>query len=265
MEMKAQMVNPSLKQREFRIISGIVYDRCRLNLHQGKKSLVQSRLSKRLRNLGIDDFRKYLDYVNENDDEFLTMIDCLTTNFTGFYREPQHFEFLRQSVFPVLNRNEHKRIRVWSAGCSSGEEAYSIAIEMRNGIKDSGRKDALILATDISTRMLAVARAGVYEAKRLKNCPPGVLRSCFTSLGVHNGSIYQVRPEIAEMVRFRYLNLAGPWPMKGLFDVIFCRNVMICFDKKTQNEIVGRFWKALQPGGILVVGHCESLATIERD
>jgi chemotaxis protein methyltransferase CheR len=256
------VLEPSLKEREFRIISGIVYDRCRLNLHEGKKSLVQSRLSKRLRILGIENFRKYLDYVDENDAELLIMVDCLTTNYTGFYREPQHFEFLREAVFPSLNREGQERIRIWSAGCSSGEEAYSIAIEMKNGLTNIEKKGPLILATDISTRVLTIARAGVYEMNRLVNCPPEVLESSFADFGPEKGALYQVRPEVARLIRFRYLNLIGPWPMKRLFNVIFCRNVMIYFDKATQRELVDRFWKTLKPGGILIVGHCESLATI---
>jgi chemotaxis protein methyltransferase CheR len=254
----------SLREREFRIISGIVYDRCRLNLHEGKKSLVQSRLSKRLRSLGIESFRKYLDYVQENDAELSIMVDCLTTNYTGFYREPQHFEFLREAVFPILNRGKQKRIRIWSAGCSSGEEAYSIAIEMKSCLTNGEKKDALILATDISTRMLNVAKAGVYERNRLTNCPPDVLKSSFSDFGPEKGVLYQVRPEVAKLIRFRYLNLTGPWPMQRLFDVIFCRNVMIYFDKVTQRELVDRFWEVLKPGGILIVGHCESLATIRH-
>lgn len=259
------MLEPSLRDREFRLISGIVYDRCRLNLHKGKKSLVQSRLSKRLRSLGIENFIKYLDYVQENDAEFSTMLDCLTTNHTGFYREPQHFAFLTETVFPGLNLEGRKTIRIWSAGCSSGEEAYSIAIEMKKGLSDMERKDALILATDISTRMLAVARDGVYEMDRLANCPPDVLRSSFTDCGPEKGVLFKVSPEVARHVRFRYLNLVAPWPMKRPFDVIFCRNVMIYFDKDTQRELIHRFWDTLRPGGILIVGHCESLASIEHE
>ncbi|MBN2028041.1 MAG: protein-glutamate O-methyltransferase CheR [Actinobacteria bacterium] len=258
------MLGPSLRDREFRLISGIVYDRCRLNLHKGKKALVQSRLSKRLRSLGIENFREYLDYVQENDAEFSIMLDCLTTNYTGFYREPQHFEFLTEVVFPQLDLAEQERIRFWSAGCSSGEEAYSVAIEMKKGLSDIEKKDTLILATDISTRMLDVARTGVYEKDRLANCPPDVLRSFFAHFGPEKGVLYRVRPEVAGLVRFRHLNLVGPWPMKRPFDVIFCRNVMIYFDKATRRELVHRFWEALKPGGILIVGHCESLASIEH-
>lgn len=253
-----------LGEREFRKISSMAYQIARLNLHQGKKLLVQNRLSKRLRALGIPSFREYLEYLEANPDEVRTMVDCLTTNFTRLFREPEHFEFLREEVIPWLESLPEERIRLWSAGCSSGEEPYSIAIFLREHMRDLDARDLLILATDISVKALTRAREGVYREDQLRDCPAQWRLKYFTRFKSGGENHFRVSPAISRLVRFHYLNLADPWPMKGPFQVIFCRNVMIYFDRDTQEELVHRFHDYLAPGGYFFVGHSESLARIKN-
>ncbi|MEJ5187422.1 MAG: protein-glutamate O-methyltransferase CheR [Candidatus Geothermincolales bacterium] len=253
-----------LGEREFRKISSMAYQIARLNLHQGKKLLVQNRLSKRLRALGIPSFREYLEYLEANPDEVRIMVDCLTTNFTRLFREPEHFEFLREVVIPWLESLPEERIRLWSAGCSSGEEPYSIAIFLREHMRDLDARDLLILATDISVKALTRAREGVYREDQLRDCPAQWRLKYFTRFKSGGENYFRVSPAISRLVRFHYLNLADPWPMKGPFQVIFCRNVMIYFDRDTQEELVHRFHDYLAPGGYFFVGHSESLARIKN-
>lgn len=255
------MVFSEIDDKEFQQISSLMYECCRVNLHEGKKTLVQSRLNKRLRQLGLADFRDYFAYLREHDEEILAMVDCLTTNHTQFFRGPEHFEFLKTRICPRLRQADGERIRIWSAGCSSGEEAYTIAMVLKDSIEDLGSRDALILATDISRQSLDRARHGIYQKQGLGQVPPELRMRYFDIVeGAEPGRAdFRVKEEIAKLVRFRFLNLATDWPMIHPFDVIFCRNVMIYFDRDSQKELIERFWRVLKPGGFLVVGHCESL------
>ena len=253
-----------LGEREFRRISSMAYSIARLNLHEGKKLLVQNRLSKRLRALGLSGFWEYLEYLEENPEEVRTMVDCLTTNFTRLFREPEHFDFLREEVIPWLESLPEKRIRLWSAGCSSGEEPYSIAIFLREHMQDLETRDLLILATDISVRALSRAKEGLFREEQLRDCPAQWRLKHFSRTRVGGETYYRVSPAVSRLIRFHYLNLADPWPMRGPFHVIFCRNVMIYFDRDTQEELVHRFHEYLVPGGYLFVGHSESLARIRN-
>lgn len=250
--------------REFRRISAMAYETARLNLHQGKKLLVQNRLRKRLRALGLSGFKEYLRYLEENPEEIRIMVDCLTTNFTRLFREREHFDFLRDEVLPWLDEAGFERLRFWSAGCSSGEEPYSLAVYLREYLENVDQRDVLILATDISLRALSRAREGLFREEQLEEVPAQWKFKYFRKCRVEGEDFFQVTPEISRLVRFRYLNLADPWPMKGLFQVIFCRNVMIYFDKETQQEMVNRFYRYLVPGGYFFVGHSESLTRIRN-
>ena len=260
----AMITEYELGEKEFRRISSMAYDIARLNLHEGKKLLVQNRLSKRLRALGLSGFREYLEYLEENPEEVRTMVDCLTTNFTRLFREPEHFDFLREEVIPWLESLPEKRIRLWSAGCSSGEEPYSIAIFLREHMQDLETRDLLILATDISVRALSKAREGLFREEQLRDCPSQWRLKHFTRTRAGGETYYRVSPAVSRLIRFHYLNLADPWPMRGPFHVIFCRNVMIYFDRDTQQELVHRFHDYLVPGGYFFVGHSESLARIRN-
>jgi chemotaxis protein methyltransferase CheR len=249
-----------LKKSDFEQISQIVYQSCGIRLTAGKEELVRSRLLKRLRALSIRSFKEYLQHVmkNKEADEFRIMIDCLTTNKTSFFRESRHFDFLRDRILPGIRKSK-KGIRIWSAGCSTGEEPYSIAMLLREELAAVDPSMIRILATDISERVLAKARAGEYEKQMLDDIPKSYLMKCFSSVPSPSTNTCCINDQIKSMVRFARLNLMELWPMKGPFDVIFCRNVMIYFDSHTQQKLVQRFWDILAPGGHLLVGHSESL------
>lgn len=254
-----------LADKDFKRISEMVYSLCRINLHDGKKALVQARLNKRLRQLGIDTYPEYLELVQSDDTkrELTYMIDTLTTNLTFFFRESDHFDYLRDEVLKKIDPGKDKKLRIWSAGCSSGEEAYTLAMVAREALPDLDRMDALILGTDISTRVLAVAREGSYPEVRFRDTPAPLRNKYFEKDPARPG-FCRAKSELARLIRFRKLNLMEPWPMKQPFDVIFCRNVMIYFDKQTQHELVQRYFDALRPGGVFMVGHSESLTGIQH-
>ncbi|MFH1716324.1 MAG: protein-glutamate O-methyltransferase [Planctomycetota bacterium] len=259
-----------LSEKDFRKISDLVYKHCGINLHDGKKELVRARLAKRLRNGNFKTFPEYMRYVMEDKTgrEFSMLIDSLSTNLTAFFREKQHFEFMRESFLPRLlernRRDRNFRIRCWSAGCSSGEEPYSIAITLHEAVDKQGRWDIKVLATDISTSILEKAREGVYEQERVAPVPP-LQKNKYLVLHQQDGQkVFEAGKILKDIVVFKYLNLQKEWPLKGPLDFIFCRNVMIYFDKPTQQRLINRFWELLSPGGILFTGHSESLTGIEH-
>ena len=247
---------PQMTTKQFEHLCRKVYDLCGINLKTGKEQLVHSRLSKRLFALKLDSFEEYFNLVESDPKglELVWMIDSLTTNKTSFYREVQHFDFLRGEIIPQLKK---KTLRIWSAACSSGEEPYSIAILLREELPNFKTWDVKILATDISTRVLQKASEGVYDDEILKPVPAAWRQKYFAPEPGVKAS--RIAPSIREMVRFARLNLMEKFPMKGPFDIIFCRNVMIYFDKPTQEKLVQRYYDILAPGGYLMVGHSESL------
>jgi len=259
-----------LGEREFRRISDLVYEHCGINLHAGKKELVRARLAKRLREGNFRTFSEYIRHVLDDPTgrEFSILVDSLSTNLTKFFREEQHFEFLRTRFLPSLleakQRRRDFRLRAWSAGCSSGEEPYSIAITLLEKVQGRGRWDVKLLATDISTRILEKARAGVYEEQRIEPISPSLRSRYLIRRRQSRGDVYEVRPTLRDVVIFRYLNLMGDWPIRGPLDFIFCRNVMIYFDKPTQGRLIQRFYEMLASGGVLFTGHSESLTGIEH-
>ncbi len=251
---------------EFEKIRQMIYRLCGINLGPGKEGLVKSRLTKRLRKLNLGSFEEYLAYV-ENDrsgQELTAMIDLLTTNKTSFFRESEHFEFLRAKILPIA-LSSGQPIRIWNAGCSSGEEPYTVAIVLRESEPNLDLKDIRILATDISTQILFKAKKGEYDRETLKGIPETLIRKYFSLVPKTNGQVCQVKDSLKSLIRFAQLNLMQSWPMKGQFDVIFCRNVMIYFDKSTQRQLVSRFHEFLKPGGHLFVGHSESLTNTSSD
>jgi len=262
--------NVVLSESEFRKISDMVYTHCGINLHDGKKELVRARLAKRLRLGNFRTFPEYMRHVLEDKTgkEFSLLIDSISTNLTSFFREGRHFEFLKEKFLPqVLERKRKKRnfrIRAWSAGCSSGEEPYSIAITLHEAIAGQGRWDVKILATDISTRMLETARKGIYNKERIGPVPL-LQRNKYLILRHQNGrKAFEVSKSLRDAIIFKYLNLQQKWPITGPLDFIFCRNVMIYFDKPTQQHLISRFWDLLDSGGILFTGHSESLTGIKH-
>jgi chemotaxis protein methyltransferase CheR len=259
-------------ERDFSSISRLVYEHCGINLHVGKKELIRARLVKRLHHGNFKSFSDYMKHVLEDKTgkEFSILIDSLSTNLTSFFREKQHFQFLRETFMPWLLEQKAQRrdfrIRAWSAGCSSGEEPYSIAITLLDTVEARGRWDIKVLGTDISTSMLEIARMGVYDKKRVEPLSLGQRQKYLIHSQENKQSVFEVNKRLRDTVIFKYLNLMQNWPINppGGVDFIFCRNVMIYFDKPTQERLVNRFWDRLGPGGVLFTGHSESLTGINH-
>ena len=248
-----------LNDRDFARIAKLVKTHAGIQLTDRKRELVYGRLARRLRTLGLHDFSHYCDLVEEDDAdaERRVMINAITTNLTSFFRESHHFDFLGGTALPELaKRATTRRLRIWSAGCSTGEEAYSIAMTMRKSIRDLADWDARILATDIDTDVVATGAAGRYPAKRVESVPSDLRRQFVRDL---DGETVEMADAIKSLIAFKQLNLFDPWPMKGPFDVIFCRNVVIYFDKETQRQLFCRFAEILKPDGWVFIGHSESM------
>ena len=248
-----------LEKAQFEKIRELVFQLSGINLTPSKQELVKTRLTKRLRALGLGSFDAYLEYLRRDppDRELVAMIDVITTNKTSFLREPKHFDYLCRRILPELR---NRKVRIWSAGCSSGEEPYSTAILLNEAIQDLALWDIRLLATDLSSRMLEQGRRGIYDADHLRDVPPLLVSKYFTCIETNPVRRYRVLEPLRRQVNFARLNLMGEWPMRGPFDVIFCRNVMIYFDKPSQEKLIDRFWRLLRPEGHLFVGHAESLA-----
>lgn len=217
---------------------------------------------KRLRALKIENFGHYIDFVQRDKSgvELSWMIDVLTTHKTQFFREPEHFAFVKK----FLSSSPPHSLRIWSAGCSSGEEPYSIAITIRESLSDTDLRDVKILATDISKTVLKKARRAVYPKEVVGDVQPLRMQKYFSCVHHKEPRLYEVNACVKKMVHFAQLNLMAAWPMNGPFDVIFCRNVMIYFDKSTQARLIHRFWEMLKPGGYFFAGHSESLSVISH-
>jgi chemotaxis protein methyltransferase CheR len=260
-----------LSERLFQQFSALVYEECGINLHEGKKSLLEARLAKRLRATGMASPKEYYKYILSEDgrDELIRFFDAVSTNLTYFFREPKHFDFLVTRALPEMVRRSREqgssRIRIWSAGCSTGEEPYTIAMSVLENLDQPDRWDFRILATDISTRVLQTAQRGIYDKAKLQNVPPA-LRSRYFILrrGGAGEKLYEVAPQLRKVIAFRRLNLKDPYPFRGPFDVIFCRNVMIYFDKKTQEMLIKKMAEYLVSGGYFFVGHSESLTGLDH-
>jgi chemotaxis protein methyltransferase CheR len=253
---------PLLGDAEFDFIRHVVGENAGIILGPNKRQLVQGRLARRLRELGLPSYEAYCAHVRESGpEELVDLINALTTNVTAFFRENHHFQALTEYMIPeALKRNQDtRRLRIWSAGCSSGEEPYCLAMVLTEVLPAGLRWDAKILATDIDSEVIAFAQRGVYPTDRLSAVPPERLRRCFRKgIGANAGHAL-VQPDIARLITFKTLNLLQNWPMSGPFDVIFCRNVMIYFDQPTREKIVSRFASLLAPGGYLCLGHSESI------
>jgi chemotaxis protein methyltransferase CheR len=262
--MEASM-NMVLSDRVFQEFSSLVYEECGINLHEGKKALLQARLNKCLRATGITSYEEYYRFITShgNTEAFFSFLDSISTNLTFFFREAQHFKFLDELIPPLLEQRKkerNNRLRIWSAGCSTGEEPYSLAMSVLQHLGDHQKYDFRILATDISSRALTSALRGIYPAEKIQKVPEALRRTYFQRCNTGGGEDeYEVAPLLKRLITFRRLNLKEAFPFKGPFDYIFCRNVMIYFDKKTQEALVQKMASYLGAGGYLFVGHSESL------
>ncbi|HEY1174268.1 MAG TPA: protein-glutamate O-methyltransferase CheR [Verrucomicrobiae bacterium] len=246
---------------DYAYIIDLIYERSGIRLHEGKKPLIRARLGKRMRALGIEDLGTYCDHLRsrEGENELTHTVDALTTNFTSFLREEQHFKTLVNEALPSVIKPGQKAFKVWSAACSTGEEPYSIAIYLAEHFPLAQGWNWEVLATDISTKALDKAKAGVYASDRLNTLPPEWLRRHFQRGEKQWAGYYRVKPALAARIKFMQLNLLGDYPFSGPFETIFCRNVMIYFDRPTQHGLVNHLHSCLGPGGWLMVGHSESL------
>lgn len=248
----------SLSDREFSRIKNRIYQVAGISLSDAKRTLVISRLSKIVRALGLPGFDAYVDHLERGgaSADGQDFVNALTTNLTRFYREDHHFDHLRTHVAALIAQKPRgTRLRVWSAGCSTGQEAYTVAMDLLAAFPELRRWDFKILATDIDTAVIDKASRGIYPENELSGLAPDRARR-FARMG--DGTI-AIQDDVREICAFKPLNLIGHWPMKGPFDAIFCRNVAIYFDKQTQGEVFGRFGKLLVPEGFLYIGHSENL------
>lgn len=246
---------------DYDFIIALVYERSRIRLHDGKHALIRARLGKRMRWHGCESFAEYCDLLRHgaNEDEIQQVVDALATNFTGFLREPDHFDFLLREGLPHVLRPDQRKFRVWSAACATGEEPYSIACHLADRYPPREGWDWEVVATDISTKALAAASAGMYPGDRVQCLPPEWLRQYFQrGQGRFEGQV-RVKEWLRDRVRFEQINLLGEYRFDRPFEAVFCRNVMIYFDRATQEELVRRLARFLVPEGCLLTGHSESL------
>lgn len=242
--------------KDFEQVRKMIYAHAGISLNPSKQDMVYSRLARRLRATGIDNFRDYLALLESNDEaEWEAFVNSLTTNLTSFFREPHHFPLLAEHA---LKHKGKGTLELWCSAASTGEEPYSMAMTMVDAF-GSFTPPVRILATDLDTNVLAKAEAGVYPMERVEKLSPDVVKRFFLKGSGSQEGFVRVRPELRALITFRQVNLLSPeWPLRGPLDAIFCRNVMIYFDKETQLKILERFAPLLQPDGLLFAGHSES-------
>ena len=255
-----------LTDSEFKRLRELVHARTGIALSEAKRELLYGRLARRLRKLKLNSFAEYCRLVETDESaELQELTNAITTNLTSFFREDYHFKQLSLEALPQIQskRLSTRRIRLWSAGCSTGEEPYSLAIVMRETLAQLAGWDIKLLATDIDSKVVATATQGVYASDRFKGVAPERVRSWFRDVAGRPG-LLAASDELKSLITFKQLNLLDPWPVKGPFDVIFCRNVVIYFDKATQRGLFDRMADLQEPGGWLFIGHSENLLNVTR-
>lgn len=255
-----------MKIKTFTKFRNFVYDSCGISLNETKASMVASRISKRMLRLGIETHEDYLKFLMEDNggEETIKFIDVISTNTTFFFRESDHFNYLTTLISDLIYNRQNK-IRVWCAASSTGEEPYTIAMTMLEADKRNNT-DIKLLATDISTKVLGIAKTGEYEAEKLKKVPSQLRKKYFTVAGSRENGLYTANASLKQMILFRRLNLSKPpYPMKGPLDIVFCRNVMIYFDNEVRTRLITEIHRLLKPGGYLITGHAESLSSLNVD
>lgn len=261
------MQSDTLDLQAFRAIAELAYRESGLILPDEKHSMIQSRLRHRLRALGLSSFDDYCTLITSEAgrEERPQLISALTTNVSHFFREPHHFDYLNKKVLPTAleNLRRGQKFRIWSAGCSNGQEALSTVIALLEAAPELVGLDMRVLGTDIDPQVVSFARTGAYPERLISGVPEALRRKYFDLDTTTPEPSYQVKPILLDMIRFNQLNLLGPWPMKGKFDVIFCRNVVIYFDETTQEKLWPRYRDQLSPNGVLMLGHSERISKPE--
>ncbi len=269
--MQTQTERADLTPEEYQLFRNLVYKKSGINLGDQKMPLMRARLGKRLRTGEFSSYRAYYEHVLEDQTgrELSGLLDAISTNTTHLFREEHHFDFLKTTVAqwaadPTWNTND-ATLRIWSAGCSSGEEPYSIAMVVDDALRGQSRVQSKILATDLSVQMLNQAKRGLFEPHRVGTVPATLSQRYLRKTQTDSGPMLAVSPELRKRITFARFNLMTPtFPFRFGFNVIFCRNVMIYFDRATQAALVGRYARHLIPGGFLLIGHSESLSNIEH-
>ncbi|RLA23911.1 MAG: chemotaxis protein CheR [Gammaproteobacteria bacterium] len=255
------------RREDFAILKRLSNQHSGIIVTDDKFDMFYARLSRRVRALGLTSFREYCQLLERGSGpEFTEFINSVTTNLTSFFREKHHFDYLKNTLIPELIRKNsiQKRLRIWSAGCSTGEEVYSIAMTLLENLPDRKGWDIKILATDLDTNVLATAAKGVYSKERITGLDAATTRRWFLTDGDLSASQVRVHPDLQKLVTFKQLNLMAPsWPMRGPFDIIFCRNVLIYFDSPTKEKLANRYGELIAPQGHLFIGHSESLHQLQ--
>jgi chemotaxis protein methyltransferase CheR len=255
--------NARMTKADFEKLSSFIYDQYGIKMPLVKKTLLESRLHKRLNNLNITNFKEYIDLVvnaKQTDYEILGMVNAITTNKTEFFREAGHFDFLTSQVLPELSERNNKQVKLWSAGCSSGEEVYTLAMVLSEFSENNSSIDYSILGTDISTDVLDKSVSAIYPEERIEALPLFLKRKYFLKSKVAVKRTVRVVPELRKKVNFQRLNfMDASYPVNQVFDVIFCRNVLIYFDKPTQEKVIRKLCEKLYKGAWLFLGHSESI------
>lgn len=269
--MLAQAEFKDLTRGEYELFRKLVYQKSGINLGDEKMQLLRARLGKRLRQGGFSSFGAYYDHVvkDQTGGELSTLLDAISTNTTHLFREEVHFDFLKATIKQWAEDAkwcaENKNLRIWSAGCSSGEEPYSIAMVAHDALRGHPRIHPKILATDLSLQMLRRAKRALFESHRVGTVPSDLRNRYLLKTQSESGSMLQVSPELRKLITFARFNLMKPaFPFRYGFHFIFCRNVMIYFDRPTQEALVNRYAQHLHSGGYLLIGHSESLNSIDH-
>jgi chemotaxis protein methyltransferase CheR len=255
----------ALQDGDFHKIAKLVMDKTGIVLSEKKRAFIHGRLGRRLRILGLSDFSAYCRLLEsrDGDDERHMLVNAITTNHTSFFREQHHFDYLTQTVLPTIVKadNGARRLRIWSAGCSTGEEPHTLAMTLCGHQPPLTNWDTKILATDLDTNVVRHASEGIYDADRLETIPPNYRKRYVT---VEPDGRFAINDDVRAIISFANLNLLEAWPMSGPFDIIFCRNVVIYFDKPTQRRLFDRYADMLTPNGWLFIGHSESLLNVSN-
>lgn len=255
-----------ITEKEFNTIASYIEKNVGIKMPASKKVMMQSRLVSRIRKLGLQSYKEYIDYVFSDEEELILMIDALTTNKTEFFRESAHFDYMTETILPEFCKKGMTSVKIWSAGCSSGEEPYTLGIVMKEFIKNNPQTiyNFSITGSDISTKVLDVAYAGVYPLQNVATLPLDIKRKYFLKNSKASPPIVKIKNDVRSCVSFRRLNfMDSDFCMPEVYDIIFCRNVLIYFDKQTQENVIRKFMKYLVPGGYLFLGHSETILSMD--